>query len=122
MCVPVSAVLLVDLAVTLVLPFLLPHFTTGAKEGVSYKVLDVPRLTPSTRAEYVRKALHLRLHEFDTQVKALRAFGWFVCVCVCMCVCVCVCVCLCLCVCVRVCVCLCVFVCVCVCVCVCLFV
>eukprot|EP00043_Microstomoeca_roanoka_P017876 m.188057 g.188057 ORF g.188057 m.188057 type:complete len:1956 (-) comp16717_c2_seq1:255-6122(-) len=46
--------------------------TPSAKEGLTYQVVNAPRLTAASRDEYVRKALHIRLHEFDLQVQAVR--------------------------------------------------
>eukprot|EP00045_Choanoeca_perplexa_P017892 m.270728 g.270728 ORF g.270728 m.270728 type:complete len:4196 (-) comp17668_c0_seq1:27-12614(-) len=49
-----------------------PTTTPSAKEGVTYEVVPGARLTTESRGEYVRKALHYRLHEFDDQIQAIR--------------------------------------------------
>lgn len=45
-----------------------PHVVAGAKSGRDVVLVPGSALTLEHRDEYVRKALHFRLHEFDSQV------------------------------------------------------
>lgn len=50
-----------------------PTTVPAADGSASSPVVSGPHVTARTRDEYVRKALHYRLHEFDAQMMAIRS-------------------------------------------------